>query len=73
MEKLLAEKKKEGHEFKGIRGRGLAKIVSEWSDELKFEDREEGGLRVIVKKHLKDKRFRSGLPESTPTHLVLEA
>jgi anti-sigma regulatory factor (Ser/Thr protein kinase) len=72
MEKMLAERKKEGHEFKGIRGRGLAKIVSEWSDELKFEDREEGGLRVIVKKHLKDKRFRSGLPESTPTHLVLD-
>ena len=72
MTKLLEEKKKEGHQFKGIRGRGLAKIVSEWTDELKFEDREEGGLKVVARKYLKDKRFRSGLPESTPTHLVLD-
>ena len=39
-------------QFLGLRGRGLAKIVSEWTDELVFEDREEGGLRVRVKKYL---------------------
>ena len=39
-------------QFLGLRGRGLAKIVSEWTDELIFEDREGGGLRIRVKKYL---------------------
>ncbi|MBI4235703.1 ATP-binding protein [Candidatus Peregrinibacteria bacterium] len=54
--KLLEEKKAPGYNFTGIRGRGLVKIVSEWSDELKIEDRKEGGLKVTVKKYLKDAR-----------------
>lgn len=33
-----------------IRGRGLAYIVSNWTDELIFEDIEGGGLRVRAKK-----------------------
>lgn len=37
---------------KGIRGRGLSKIVSQWTDELLFADRPEGGLRVTVKKFI---------------------
>lgn len=71
MQKIMDEKRKEGYKFIGLRGRGLAKIVAEWSDELEFTDRVEGGLIVRVRKYLKDPRFRAGLPESTPTHLVL--
>lgn len=71
MQKIMDEKRKEDYKFIGLRGRGLAKIVAEWSDELEFLDKEGGGLIVRVRKYLKDPRFRSGLPESTPTHLVL--
>jgi len=71
MKKLLQDRKKPEYKFLGIRGRGLAKIVSEWSDELEFIDNTNGGLTVRVRKYLKDPRFNSGLPESTPTHLVL--
>ncbi|MBN1494240.1 ATP-binding protein [Candidatus Peregrinibacteria bacterium] len=35
-----------------IRGRGLAKIVHEWTDELEFIDKPEGGLKVKVVKYL---------------------
>ena len=72
MKKIMEEKTKSEYKFTGIRGRGLAKIVKEWTDELEFKDREGGGLQVIARKYLKDPRFKSGLPESTATHLVLE-
>lgn len=39
-------------QFLGLRGRGLATIVTEWTDELLFEDRPEGGLKISVKKYL---------------------
>lgn len=71
MNKLLEERKNENYKFTGIRGRGLAKIVAEWTDEIEFIDREGGGLKTRVRKYLKDPRYKSGLPESTPTHLVL--
>jgi anti-sigma regulatory factor (Ser/Thr protein kinase) len=56
LEKLIAERKAPAYVFSGIRGRGLVKIVSEWSDELAIEDRPEGGLRISIKKYLKDAR-----------------
>lgn len=71
MNKLLEDRKNENYKFTGIRGRGLAKIVAEWTDEIEFIDKEKGGLKVRVRKYLKDPRYKSGLPESTPTHLVL--
>jgi anti-sigma regulatory factor (Ser/Thr protein kinase) len=71
IQKLYDEKRKEGYKFVGIRGRGLAKIVGEWTDQLEFKDLSNGGLQVRVRKYLKDPRYKSGLPESTPTHLVL--
>ncbi|MBI4975563.1 ATP-binding protein, partial [Candidatus Peregrinibacteria bacterium] len=71
MEKLFQDKKAPGYTFMGIRGRGLVKIVGEWTDELKFEDRPEGGIRVTVKKYLKDPRFKSGLPETIENQLVI--
>lgn len=71
LKKLIGDRRKEGYKFSGIRGRGLAKIVAEWTDELEFIDRPQGGIIVRVKKFLKDPRYNSALPEATPTHLVL--
>jgi anti-sigma regulatory factor (Ser/Thr protein kinase) len=58
-----------------LRGRGLAKIVKEWTDELKFEDLENGGLKVTVKKYLTDVKTKE-LEESLSvagdqTHIVI--
>jgi len=71
MEALMAKRAKKDYKFDGIRGRGLAKIVKEWTDEIQFVDKEGGGLIIKVRKYLKDPRFKSGLPESTATHVVL--
>ncbi|MDP4008044.1 MAG: ATP-binding protein [Candidatus Peregrinibacteria bacterium] len=38
--------------YSGIRGRGLAQIVSQWTDELKFDNIDGGGLKVCVIKKL---------------------
>ncbi len=56
LKKLFEERSAPGYEFTGIRGRGLIKIVGEWTDELNFEDRKEGGIRITAKKFLKDAR-----------------
>lgn len=56
LQKLFDERRASGYAFTGIRGRGLVKIVGEWSDELKFEDRPEGGLKISITKYLKDAR-----------------
>jgi anti-sigma regulatory factor (Ser/Thr protein kinase) len=71
LEKVYKSRKEPGYIFKGIRGRGLVKIVGEWTDEIKFENRKEGGTKVMVKKFLKDARYNSGLQEINSTHLVL--
>lgn len=67
LQRLFDERREPAYQFTGIRGRGLVKIIGEWSDEIKFEDRAEGGLRVSVKKFLKDPRFKSGLPQKAET------
>lgn len=60
-------------QYLGFRGRGLPKIVGEWTDELVFEDTEAGGLRVRVKKYLrKEEEEVSSTPQNDPTHLVLQ-
>lgn len=56
MEQLMAERREPGYAFTGIRGRGLVKIIGEWTDEIHFKDRPEGGLSITVKKYLKDAR-----------------
>jgi len=61
LQKIIDEKKEPGYKFTGIRGRGLVKIVSEWTDELKIEDNEKGGLKISVRKYLKDARYNSGI------------
>lgn len=64
LQKIFSERKAPGYAFTGIRGRGLVKIVGEWSDELKFEDRPGGGIKVSAKKYLKDPRYnQAGVPE----------
>ena len=56
LEKVFQERKEPGYVFTGIRGRGLVKIVGEWTDEIHFTDREGGGIKVTVKKNLEDSR-----------------
>lgn len=60
-------------QYLGFRGRGLPKIVGEWTDEVIFEDVEGGGIRVRVKKYLRkeDDALSSG-KKNDPTHLVLQ-
>lgn len=72
LQKVFDERKTPGYVFSGIRGRGLVKIVGEWTDELKFEDRPEGGIKVTVKKYLKDARQNTNIiPELNKTQIVL--
>ena len=71
----LLEKRKQmmTGQYLGIRGRGLPKIVGEWTDELLFEDIEGGGLRVKVKKYLrKEEDAVSSAKQSDPSHLVIQ-
>lgn len=63
MEKLFADRKAPDYVFTGIRGRGLVKIVGEWTDEITFTDRQGGGLIISVKKLLKN--ARSGAPDNS--------
>ncbi len=73
MRKLMEERKEPGYVFSGIRGRGLVKIVGEWSDELKFEDRPGGGLKISIKKYIKNARQnQAGIPnEATANNEVV--
>jgi len=58
-------------QYLGLRGRGLPKIVAEWTDELLFEDIEGGGLRVRVKKYLRSKEDAVLSSSGDPTHVML--
>jgi len=59
-------------QYLGFRGRGLPKIVGEWTDEVIFEDSESGGIRVRVKKYLRKEEDQLSSVQSDPTHLVLK-
>ena len=73
LQKIVEEHRKPGYVYTGIRGRGLSKIVAEWTDELEFIDMENGGLRVRVKKYLTDPKLKEMSPYlESPTHLVLK-
>lgn len=50
--KLVEERKQPIYVSKEIRGRGLSKIVANWTDELKFENIEGGGIKVTATKNL---------------------
>jgi len=74
MAALLQERKQMvTAQYLGFRGRGLPKIVGEWTDEIIFEDVPGGGIRVKVKKYLRkeeDTVLSSG--QKDPTHIVLK-
>lgn len=59
LQELFNERHAPDYTFTGIRGRGLVKIVGEWTDEIHFEDRQGGGLKITVKKFLKNTRANS--------------
>lgn len=59
--------------YMGFRGRGLPKIVGEWTDELFFEASDFGGLKVRVKKYLrKEEDEVSSKQPKDHTHLVIQ-
>lgn len=73
IQKLVAERTKPGYPFTELRGRGLAKIVVAWTDEIEFTDMPTGGLKVRIKKYLnKPLPQLPGVP-TDPTHVVLTA
>ena len=72
LQNLIAERSQPGYAFTALRGRGLPKIVEEWSDEMEFSDRPEGGLKVRVRKILKKEDERSlALTLNDPTQVVI--
>ncbi|MBU1018590.1 MAG: ATP-binding protein [Patescibacteria group bacterium] len=77
MQELLKEREAVvGDRYMGLRGRGLPKIVAEWTDELIFEDRDGGGLKVHAKKYLRKEEDEVILAEDKkrdPTHINLTA
>lgn len=58
-----------------FRGRGLAKIVFEWTDELEITDNDQGGLTLRVKKYLQDIKTKELKQElslaGNETHIVV--
>ncbi len=75
LQKIVAERSKPGYPFTEIRGRGLSKIVAAWTDELEFTDLPGAGLKVRIKKYLKNPALSQPIPgmATDPTHLVLTA
>lgn len=73
LQELVAQRSKPGYPFKEMRGRGLAKIVAAWTDELEFTDLPNGGLRARIKKHLTTPNLNEPIAGmvSDPTHVVL--
>lgn len=72
LKRLVDERRNPNYIHTSIRGRGLSKIVAEWTDELEFMDIEKSGLQVRVKKFVNDpklKEISQGL--ENPSHLVL--
>ena len=53
LEAMIAEQKKlKDDEIHGLRGRGLARIVARWTDELDFKPRPGGGMLVRARKNM---------------------
>ncbi len=70
LEEIMEKRKAPGYTFTGIRGRGLVKIVGEWTDELKFEDNPEGGIKTTIRKYLKNARQGEGLEQEQKTLII---
>jgi anti-sigma regulatory factor (Ser/Thr protein kinase) len=73
LQAIVNERRNPNYVHTGIRGRGLSKIVAEWTDELEFTDLATGGLQVRIKKFLQDPKLKEmGNYLESPTHLVLQ-
>jgi anti-sigma regulatory factor (Ser/Thr protein kinase) len=73
LQRIVEERRKPNYVYKGIRGRGLSKIVAEWTDELDFIDLEDGGIRVKIKKYLTDPKIHEvAMGLDSPAHLVIK-
>jgi anti-sigma regulatory factor (Ser/Thr protein kinase) len=74
LQSLVGERRHPGYVHVGIRGRGLSKIVAEWTDELEFTDLPTGGIKVRIKKFLQDPKLKNDMSQylESPTHLVLQ-
>ena len=74
LDRLVKERTNPNYVHTGIRGRGLSKIVFEWTDALEFMDLPEGGLQVRIKKFLKDPQLEIEMSKvlENPAHLVLQ-
>lgn len=72
---LVEKSSKDDVPLTQLRGRGLSKIVKEWTDELEFKDKPEGGIIVRVKKSLKDAKAKELKQELSlagdQTHIVV--
>ena len=55
----------------GLRGRGLAYIVSQWTDELEVLDTEGSGHIVRIKKFLGDEKFKTLEPTLDANQIVI--
>ncbi len=74
IQKLVDERRADQSFNTMIRGRGLPKIVAEWTDELEFKDNENGGVDVRVRKYLNDPNLqaKANQPLESTTHIVLK-
>lgn len=74
LDKIVKERIKPEYQHIGIRGRGLSKIVYEWTDSLKFYDMPNGGIEVRIKKYIKDPKIEEEMAQflENPTHLMLK-
>ena len=59
-------------QYLGFRGRGLPKIVGEWTDEIVFENIPTGGIRVKVKKYLRKEEDKVvSTAKNSPSHIYV--
>ncbi len=72
LQKLFGDRREPGYVFTGIRGRGLIKIVGEWTDQITFADRPGGGIIVTVRKYIKDPRTKDVATKIPQSQIVLQ-
>jgi len=70
---LVKERSNPNYIHTGIRGRGLSKIVAQWTDELTFQNTETGGIKVHIKKYLQDPKIKQEMSKlmDSNNHLVI--
>lgn len=69
-EKILNTQKKDIKDL-GIRGRGLAFIVTKWTDKLEILDTENGGHIIQITKNLNDDKFKTVERSLEPNQIII--